>query len=102
RPPLDTLSPLSLHDALPILRFHYHVSFEARTRRHEFIDSTSEAAKPRQQKNSCACQRAAVFIHRDDSLYGVRRCIDDSHAGWGRDRKSTRLNSSHEWISYAV
>src|SRR5207247_3232158 len=21
---------------------------------------------------------------------------------WGRDRKSTRLNSSHEWISYAV
>src|SRR5438105_11329705 len=21
---------------------------------------------------------------------------------WGTDRKSTRLNSSHEWISYAV
>src|SRR5207247_3113726 len=21
---------------------------------------------------------------------------------WSRDRKSTRLNSSHEWISYAV
>src|SRR5207247_8159050 len=21
---------------------------------------------------------------------------------WGADRKSTRLNSSHEWISYAV
>src|SRR5438105_12333413 len=25
-------------------------------------------------------------------------CADD----WNRDRKSTRLNSSHEWISYAV
>src|SRR5207247_3332468 len=23
-------------------------------------------------------------------------------SGWRRDRKSTRLNSSHEWISYAV
>src|SRR5207247_8981509 len=26
----------------------------------------------------------------------------DARAGTGVDRKSTRLNSSHEWISYAV
>src|SRR6266536_4460775 len=29
-----------------------------------------------------------------------RRC--GSEIGFARDRKSTRLNSSHEWISYAV
>src|SRR5207247_10097622 len=28
--------------------------------------------------------------------------IDGSDAYYTRDRKSTRLNSSHEWISYAV
>src|SRR5438105_12514794 len=27
---------------------------------------------------------------------------EDVQAGRERDRKSTRLNSSHEWISYAV
>src|SRR5438105_7164070 len=27
---------------------------------------------------------------------------DRLHARWAQDRKSTRLNSSHEWISYAV
>src|SRR5699024_12543577 len=28
--------------------------------------------------------------------------IEDGHYGWGGDRKSTRLNSSHVSISYAV
>src|SRR5947208_11375547 len=28
--------------------------------------------------------------------------IDDDHLRFGRDRKSTRLNSSHQIISYAV
>src|SRR2546422_1580975 len=31
-----------------------------------------------------------------------RRQRDDGAAGRGRDRKSTRLNSSHGYISYAV
>src|SRR5271170_8336007 len=30
------------------------------------------------------------------------RCLRMFHAGEEQDRKSTRLNSSHEWISYAV
>src|SRR5207247_5613834 len=48
----------------------------------------------------------------DGHQRGVRRAEDDvdalealepvAHAGGERDRKSTRLNSSHEWISYAV
>src|SRR6266536_5255728 len=29
-------------------------------------------------------------------------CLRCAHRQHGRDRKSTRLNSSHEWISYAV
>src|SRR5438105_1407142 len=32
------------------------------------------------------------------SLVELARCFVDAH----KDRKSTRLNSSHEWISYAV
>src|SRR2546430_13301810 len=32
----------------------------------------------------------------------VRRIGDDEVVGEGRDRKSTRLNSSHSQISYAV
>src|SRR6266849_8293029 len=33
---------------------------------------------------------------------GVRTADGSPVRGAGRDRKSTRLNSSHEWISYAV
>src|SRR5438105_11688275 len=32
----------------------------------------------------------------------VRELTTYLHAARNRDRKSTRLNSSHEWISYAV
>src|SRR5438105_11659418 len=32
----------------------------------------------------------------------ARVCASSSSAGATADRKSTRLNSSHEWISYAV
>src|SRR5207247_3750133 len=31
-----------------------------------------------------------------------RASLMASLSGYGKDRKSTRLNSSHEWISYAV
>src|SRR5437879_10409802 len=52
-------SPLSLHDALPILD-------------------------------------VAEFVRRHDHVYVVEQNRD------GQDRKSTRLNSSHRCISYAV
>src|SRR2546427_8694340 len=44
---------------------------------------------------------AGVFL----TVCGVRMatsCALSSHAGWRGDRKSTRLNSSHSQISYAV
>src|SRR5438105_5506445 len=73
----DTATPeiytLSLHDALPIC-----VDMrEERDRRRFVIDGRSQGRRD-----------VAVLVDR-----GVRE------AG---DRKSTRLNSSHEWISYAV
>src|SRR6266536_1424222 len=39
-------------------------------------------------------------------LHRLRRCFSRGNGCWSlgrnKDRKSTRLNSSHEWISYAV
>src|SRR5438105_10001308 len=40
-----------------------------------------------------------VFLARKLGLFGER---DDFADEEDKDRKSTRLNSSHEWISYAV
>src|SRR5207245_11149966 len=92
--PLDT-STLSLHDALPIsmgLASHH-----ARTRASSggvrfrrgvpsVARRTSEGCEPGQRR---AARRAAT-------IEGPGR------QDGGRDRKSTRLNSSHGSISYAV
>src|SRR3712207_7279270 len=70
---------LSLHDALPILR--------------------REVLEPRPRDDGPE-ERLDVVL-RD--LGVVHRVPDDRHHGvLGRDRKSTRLNSSHANISYAV
>src|SRR6202048_3959981 len=43
-------------------------------------------------------------IRSESLIYGIRVTGAFSTTGtrtvWSRDRKSTRLNSSHEWISY--
>src|SRR5690349_23451140 len=65
-------STLSLHDALPICRGGVHPRHPGRPHRHGPVRSV----------------RAAVV--------GLGR------RGFGRDRKRTRLNSSHVEISYAV
>src|SRR5207247_10213402 len=52
-------------------------------------------------------QRAGIRVpdhigeHRH-ARHGVERLRDRAHSAARKDRKSTRLNSSHEWISYAV
>src|SRR5207247_8662885 len=68
-PPTE-ISPLSLHDALPILQ-------------HALLARQGPLRPSRE---------------RDRSNQGHLRHV----AGDLEDRKSTRLNSSHEWISYAV
>src|SRR5437762_6938871 len=40
-----------------------------------------------------------VGVHRDESVEALVACVEHGEQG---DRKSTRLNSSHRCISYAV
>src|SRR5207247_8635436 len=52
-------------------------------------------------------QDHVAHVHRgDEAPEEIRIALDqerpESLLGLHRDRKSTRLNSSHEWISYAV
>src|SRR2546429_3644433 len=41
-------------------------------------------------------------VHHDPILYGPDKWIPTQLVGGATDRKSTRLNSSHGYISYAV
>src|SRR5207247_5808219 len=97
-PPLSTLS---LHDALPICRrdgaglpFAARVLRPARGRLRRPLRRDHGAPAPGGDGRPAALApgRAALLLRRRGA--GVRPR--------GGDRKSTRLNSSHEWISYAV
>src|SRR5207247_8706069 len=89
------ISPLSLHDALPISR------------------STGAAREPHggrsQLVSAKTCRaggawRRATLRREFRILPGDTPMVAGGRQGRFRpgDRKSTRLNSSHEWISYAV
>src|SRR5207247_3369780 len=51
-----------------------------------------------------AAGEADAFAHQARSdPQTTRECVGFARrVGYRKDRKSTRLNSSHEWISYAV
>src|SRR5207247_10113439 len=94
-PPLpSSRSPLSLHDALPIWA---RPSYGAV---HDFLTNPAYAGafvfgRKRREKTVDRGGRVRV---RDVEvpLEEWSVCLPE------QDRKSTRLNSSHEWISYAV
>src|SRR3712207_7647222 len=73
---------LSLHDALPIWLFGYHLHWTGAKVAVEIAEDLLRSAERRRDT------AAQVMGHR---------CL-----GSGLDRKSTRLNSSHANISYAV
>src|SRR2546428_951843 len=74
---------LSLHDALPICRCCSR-KHPRRTRKNEAI----------------VCLSPSAIHHRNTA---GRLCTESvSQSGRRQDRKSTRLNSSHDQISYAV
>src|SRR5688572_31581287 len=75
--------PLSLHDALPILRFALD---RARSRHDEHLG----AAEP------------GAVRQRDDAVRRMKVAARELVRVQDPDRKSTRLNSSHSQISYAV
>src|SRR5688572_31800984 len=78
RPPRSTLFP-------------YTTLFRSRT-------ADGAAADPVRRQRHIAARTLRAVVDRDDSHHLT--CVDDARAG--QDRKSTRLNSSHSQISYAV
>src|SRR5207247_10209978 len=54
-----------------------------------------------------ACEAPRIIVVRPGRDVAGAAHVNGAHRGpslavYARDRKSTRLNSSHEWISYAV
>src|SRR5687768_18010844 len=77
---------LSLHDALPICAELYGAAGRGGGRRHRSVQP----------------QRRDVGDHHALRAIGGRRCGTQRLELGARDRKSTRLNSSHGYTSYAV
>src|SRR5207247_4058068 len=66
-------------------------------------DLVARETSPIVRRRDMADLSAPALDQADDQRIRHEGCC--CHAGRadrGRDRKSTRLNSSHEWISYAV
>src|SRR5205814_9094709 len=101
-PPPPQTSPLSLHDALPICAGAQAVRARRPRRQSPRRGQSRGAARERRraagsrQDQSPACKVGG----RKFGGGAVSTRIDAG--GWRRDRKSTRLNSSHLGISYAV
>src|SRR5207247_9459425 len=83
---------LSLHDALPISRIQQN-SRSARSQENVLIMfmNSPESGKRFQLATAPVCLVIGALM-----MTACRGIPTE------RDRKSTRLNSSHEWISYAV
>src|SRR5206468_11053975 len=86
---------LSLHDALPIcVRLRIEIDEE-----HAF----SGLGQARSQVDGGRrLADAALLVRERVDRAGHRRSVERGRAASARDRKSTRLNSSHDQISYAV
>src|SRR5204862_5360518 len=89
-PPATAAYPLSLHDALPI--------FEERGRPDDEAEEIAARTVNKERARSGEARQRSRSSVKDIS--SGRRGGLRSHKG--PDRKSTRLNSSHVEISYAV
>src|SRR5206468_12796780 len=90
-PPPPATSTLSLHDALPICAL-------LRGRRPDQVRRLLPAGRPAQGDARLPAVARAVPLERLARQVSLRGEDVRRH----RDRKSTRLNSSHDQISYAV
>src|SRR5207244_11410478 len=91
---LDKFSPLSLHDALPICP-NWPRAMAAPVS--GAFAGLARAASEGSFEVDVASARSSFSL----SVAGATGSIQGGSAGEG-DRKSTRLNSSHQIISYAV
>src|SRR5207245_10722605 len=94
-PPPTPPSPLSLHDALPISSAHCAMKASSATVATERPTITQDHHPP---KSAIRCTSARGRIERKPQPTTNSADINRSC----QDRKSTRLNSSHGSISYAV
>src|SRR5699024_12402505 len=92
RPTPPALSPLSLHDALPI-------SPGSRPGNPPGSPFGNRLGGPSGNSNG---NRIAVDAHDGSGTAMTTIASNMPAAEWAKDRKSTRLNSSHVSISYAV
>src|SRR5207244_11783519 len=84
----------SLHDALPISgRLVPHPETAAVEFRNQPIDSS---------RLDLDCRGREALFQKGQRCFRVRQHPAHGSIGRGGDRKSTRLNSSHQIISYAV
>src|SRR5207247_11201476 len=89
---------LSLHDALPIYLREEGYGLSGRTH-----DVRRDHQPPRRRKSRFIFDQVVRFWRGPSSSGGAAALSGHLRLPAGRrDRKSTRLNSSHEWISYAV
>src|SRR5206468_9786302 len=97
-PTTTPLSALSLHDALPICpRIPRYNRLGEETRRTAVIAATG--------MKSAGVENTSVTNHtamRLDARRAAMTAAKTKRLAENRDRKSTRLNSSHDQISYAV
>src|SRR5690606_40653837 len=100
-PPAPAAPTLSLHDALPISRARPRTGPETRRRMFVLKLIARNALRHRLRTALTVAGLLVAVI-----AFGLLQTVIDAwHAGAAaasRDRKSTRLNSSHVKISYAV
>src|SRR5207244_11570529 len=100
---VDHLSPtylytLSLHDALPI----YLIRGEGAVVERNLVEQPVELAVPIRLARAAEEEREAAVVLREADVRLALQLAVDVKLRKIRDRKSTRLNSSHQIISYAV
>src|SRR5690606_41708983 len=93
--PPSTTSPLSLHDALPI----FGLDADAVRAEHVAAEQRPDDADEERQPGEVADERVRLVRLAVEELPALGNLVVDLE---DRDRKSTRLNSSHVKISYAV
>src|SRR5207302_11236302 len=93
--PTPAISTLSLHDALPICRWRHAVTLAI-----YLFPREGELKVLRWDDGSIDLEHGVIHIHR--AWDRRAKAIKSTKTGHSRDRKSTRLNSSHVKISYAV
>src|SRR2546422_5455687 len=100
---------LSLHDALPILQQGDVLRRRLRPERRREAPPDCEYEQQSAAPHASALRDEGVDlghrvarVHLDDIAGGLVALALDTNRMPARDRKSTRLNSSHGYISYAV